>query len=502
MDKKIAWLLIGCVGVLFIIILVVGVFGGGLSKQVKAQAQAELKNLEDASKQLAQDRTEIEQALSSQATLFEADQAAPNAPWKERLDAADAKMKKASAAGDKLTELLEKNDADDAAKVEETIEQVQSNRLAAVNDVSVMRDRARELLEFQKKLKSKIPQLSADYAAIEKYNIEPLQEIVDKAIVDWPAKKAELSGRLDFYTSGIEKAKLLWTGSQAARKRAEDGEATGADVVALLTVVTRYRALLDALKAAEKELPTLIAQLYWVWDKVLVDMEVQEGEVVSFRQKFQVNRHRVVIVPEGKEAEEGPKAESKSDEAEWEVATKANYDKMKKYLGMSVLHKPAGKFDHEAASLVQPPGYAYMCPVQQQRNHYGYWHRHRTGYFYWMFYPRYYGMRDRLWGRSYSPVTSQMYGDYDLHRQSGRTYYGRDNMGRSLYGSTGSATKQQYSKSRYVSTNGFSNTQYVKSGGTYRGSRYATRTSSTRSGSYRSSSYSRSSGGRSSFGGK
>ena len=123
---------------------------------------------------------------------------------------------------------------------------------------------------------------------------------------------------MDFYTSGIEKAKSLWIGSQAARKRAEAGEATGADVVALLTVVTRYRALLEALKTAEKDLPTLIAQLYWVWDKVLVDMEIQEGEVVSFRQKFQINRHRVVIVPEGKEAEEGQTAESKSDEPKWE----------------------------------------------------------------------------------------------------------------------------------------------------------------------------------------
>ena len=193
------------------------------------------------------------------------------------------------------------------------------------------------------------------------------------------------------------------------------------------------------------------------------------------------------------------------DNPVWQIVDKRTYESMKDKLGMSVQHKPAGKFNHEATSLVQPPGYAYMCSPSQRRNHYGYW-RPYGGYFLWHYYRPYYPMRGWLWGRRYTPVRDTMYNSYDANRRSGRTYFGSDDHGRRLYGSNGTVTKRNYASSSYVSTGGFKNTQYVKSGGTYRGSRYvqtSPRASTSRSSSsYRTSSYSRRSGSRSGFGGK
>jgi hypothetical protein len=254
---------------------------------------------------------------------------------------------------------------------------------------------------------------------------------------------------------------------------------------------------------AEKQMSELIGQLYWSWDKILVDMEVQEGELVTFRQKFQTTRTRALILPEGKE-DEAEDAAIIKDDAIWQMVDKTTYDSMKNHLGMSVQHKPAGKFDHEATSLVQPPGYAQMCPVSERRNHYGYWRSYGGGY-HWLYYRPYYSMRRHYWGSNYSPVTNTMYDSYDSHRRSGQTYFGSDSVGRPLYGSQGSVTKRHHAASQFVSKDGFKNTQYAKSGGTYRGSRFAraAATSTSRSSSsYRSSSYSRSSGSRSSFGGK
>ena len=163
-------------GVLLIAILLIGLLGGGLDKVVKARAQAELDNFAEATTQLADARKEIEQALTREPTLFESEQV--DRPWKTRLDAADEKMKQAAATGEKLSELLAKNDGDDTEEVEASILTIRSARLEASSDAEQMRSLARKLQEFKKQLADKLPQLEKNYEAIQSYDVSKLQSFV------------------------------------------------------------------------------------------------------------------------------------------------------------------------------------------------------------------------------------------------------------------------------------------------------------------------------------
>ncbi len=506
MDSKLIGFLVGLVALLVAGILFIGFLAGGLGSELKARASAEIKNFADAEIQFSAARKEIDSAVADNPALFAAEQTGQS--WNEQLETAGKDIRKVAAARDKLTALLEANKKDTASQVEDQIQALARARQSALAKAAEIQQTVRKLTDFQKELASKLPELQADYDAVQSINLAPVEALVEKAIVDWPEKAVDLNRRLALFLSDERSAETLWKQTEEPRQRARAGEPTGKDVVALLTVATRLHKTRGSLQSSEKQMTALIDQLYWVWDKIIVDMEIQEGQLVTFRQKFQTTRTRVVILPEGKE-DEAEAAKLVQSEPAWQTVDKRVYESMKDKLGMSVQHKPAGKFDHEATSLVQPPGYAYIAPVQQHRNHYGYW-RHHGGYYHWYYYRPYYRMRSHHWGSSYSPITGPMYDSYDSNRRSGQTYYGSNSLGAPLYGSNGSVTKQNYSSSRFVSSNGFKNTQYAKSGGTYRGSRYAPKASasssrstsaSRSSSSYRSSS-SRSSGSRSSFGGK
>ena len=238
-------------------------------------------------------------------------------------------------------------------------------------------------------------------------------------------------------------------------------------------------------------LPVLVEQLYWSIDRILVDMDIQEGPTVTFRHKIKTIRTRAV--PAEQEV-------NKKVTESWKPVSKSEYERRKGQLGLAIEQKPAGKYDQEVERVAQPPGYRYVAEPSVGRNHYGYW-GHSRGLYYWHWYPRYHYMHNTYWGRSYGRVRQRDYESYAAANRSGRSYEGRDQAGRKAFGSTGSATKSTYAASKYVKTGGHRNTQYVRSGGTYRGSKYTSRRSSHRSSGRSSSGWSRS-GSRSGGGGK
>ena len=394
MDRRIVGLLLGCIGALLIGILLMGMLGSGLDKQLKARATAELSNFADVETQFTSLRTEIEQAIKDQPSLFDAEQ--QGLSWSERLDADAKRLSDAAASRDKLTALLEENKRDTRAQVETEMQALSLARQQVWADASEMQQTARKLLDFQKQLSSKLPEMEADYAAIQNFQLAPIEEAVNKAIADWPKKKLDLDRQLALLRSRVQNASDHWENTEPQRQRAKDEQATGSDIVALLEAATQLHQLRQSLAGAPKQVNELIDQLYWSWDKILVDMEIQEGELVTFRQKFQTTRNRVLILPEGKE-DEAPAAEMVQDDPVWQTVNKRAYESMKDKLGMSVQHKPAGKFDHEAASMVQPPGYNYMCSPSERRNSYGYWRPHGST-FLWYYYRPYYPMRRWHWG--------------------------------------------------------------------------------------------------------
>ena len=509
MDRRVVYCLAGCFGVLVIGVILIGMLASGLGTEVKAVGAAELENFDSAVAQFEANQQAVEKAMSDDPTLFESEDMGVR--WKDRFAAAASELEKVSSSRTKLAQMLEEDDRGQREEVNAEIQTLNLARSRASAEAAEMRAAVDKLLNFKQELVTKLPTLESDLQAIQSTDLKPVEVTINKAGLDWPEKDTELKRHMYLYAIAKKDAEHLWNSSQESLGRARAGSASGKDVVQLIGLATRLHDMRQSLAGADKATRELVDQLYWSWDKILTDMEIQEGELVTFRQQFQTTRIRAVMREEG-QAEEGDPVEVVQDVPVWQTVDKSTYESMKEKLGMTVQHKPAGKFDREATSLIQPAGYAQICSVEERRNHYGYW-RPYGGYYHWYYYRPYYPMRRWLWGNDYTPVSSRMYNDYDVAQRSGRTYYGKDATGAALYGSNGTVTKQKYRTSKYVSTSGFKSTNYVKTGGTYRGSRYAQRTSSTssrtsssrtsssRTSSYRSSS-SRSSGSRSSFGGK
>jgi hypothetical protein len=259
---------------------------------------------------------------------------------------------------------------------------------------------------------------------------------------------------------------VLWQSTAEERRQAAAADFAHVDFGALV-------AAQDALHNAAAELPqqaeevrSLDGQLYYSWDKILVDMEVRgTGGARHYDQEIRSVKTRV----EGAAAKPGT---STSDEA-WVDVSGGTYDAMRNDLGMAIEHKPAGKYDSEAEHVAQPAGFAYMAPAGQVSNQYGYWD-HRDGRDFWVFYGQYALMRDLLFNRSYRPIERYDWEGYHSSWRSGRTYYGRDEAaGAPKYGSQGTATQDRYAGSSFARKGGFRDSQYASKSGSYRNSPYS-----------------------------
>jgi uncharacterized protein YpuA (DUF1002 family) len=490
MDRRTLTYLAGGFVVLILIMLVIGLAGGGLDKALRARAEVELKNFDRDREQVAADKKGVEEALKAEAELFESQ--GYHARWPDRFAEIENQLNAAAQGQDKIRSLVAENDKETAGQLEDAIEKLAAARLAAISQAADMQKTAQKLLQFKRQLGDQIKRMESNYRAAKSRDLSKLEMIVAKGTSDWTEKQNDLKRRLTVLTDAVKGADQAWETTREAREAAANNKVSSTHLTQLIKAVNQLGTYRAALDHADNDLPKLIDQLYWSWDKILADMEISEDREVTFHHKYKVIKTRAL-------APEGEAAEQKISEHR-QMVSKSTFESMKKNLGMTVEHKPAGKYDHEAERGTQPPGYAYMCQPSQHRNGYGHWDR-RGGTSFWVFYGQYALMRDLFWGRRYGYVTTNHYGGYYRHRQAGRTYYGRDEMGRQRYGSNGTVTRTNYSSSKYARTDGFRNSRYVKSGGKYRGSRHETPRARTTRGasSYRSS---RSSGSRSSYRGK
>ena len=486
MNQKIIGYLIACCAVMLGLVVAVAAFGGGLDKRTVALAEAEIRNVADAKKTVNSEQATVSSWIKSDPDLFAAQAGADG--WDASFKKANDELKATDATVEKIQSLISANDSETEAELVTLTETLAASRAKAVSEISSIRFAAQDLIDFKKEIDKKLPAMNANYTSILSFDIAALESQVSQAATDWPEKQDDLTNRVNSFKQLKENVQASWQSTEEARNRVSQNKFTGNDVETLVRAADSFEQAKASLQGAPARLSALIDQLYWSWDKTLVDFEINEGQTVTFREKTETTRVRA-LVPEGKVAE------TKKSE-QWRSISENEYKKKKDSLGMVVEHKPAGKYDNESERITQPPGYSYVAPPGR-RNRYGYWGPRNGGGSFWHFYGQYAFMSHMFGGPRYY-VTPTMYTDYWQHRGTGRTYYGRDNVGRKMYGSDGTATRQRFSSSKYVQTNGFKNSQYVQSGGKYRGSRYQRNTSSTRS-SNRYTSSSRSSSSRSSF---
>ena len=155
-----------------------------------------------------------------------------------------------------------------------------------------------------------------------------------------------------------------------------------------------------------------------------------------------------------------------SSEESWVNISRPVYMALENDLGMTIEHKPAGKYDSEAEKTPQPPGYAYIAPPSEGRNQYGYWNN-SGGMSVWTWLPQYLILRELLWNHDYRPVIADEYRAYRTAQSAGKSYYGQASPAAPpKYGTHGTFTQTHYADSRYVGRGGFSGSAYASHPGT------------------------------------
>jgi hypothetical protein len=437
----------------FLMVIVVIAGFDNLPRKLRADIAAEEQQLPQVQKQFHSAHDEVTQDLVSDPGLFRAHDM--NTAFPERFRVASGELEGAQRDAVTLAKLLQANRRQDREQAEKLLREARALQAAAINEASAVQADARHWVDMKRNLPAELRQMESDHQTLEHWDFAPATQVVERAAVDWPAKKNDLDARLAALRAIPADAEKTWQSSNALRRQVESKDLAGLDYAALLTAAETLHNEAASLPARTAEINTLTGQLYTSWEKVLVDLRDRksggghdyEEEVRTVTTKFPNATGRDGVTTSAED---------------WVEIPRSTYQVSENNIGMSVGHKPTGRYDNEADNVPEPAGFAYMAPVGQ-RNQYGYWEHHDGGNF-WVWYGQYALLRDLLWGHSYQPVPSWEWESYRTARNSGQTYYGRDESANApKYGTHGTFTQQHYGNSRYV-----------RNAGGYRNSKYAT----------------------------
>jgi len=436
----------------FLIVIVLFAGFDNLPRRLRADISSEAQQLSQTEKQFQSAQEEVNRDLASDPDLFRAHDM--NTAFPGRFRIASGELQGAQRDRDALDKLLKANRRQDTGQARKLLDEERALQAAALKEGTAVQSEAQHWVDMKRNLPSELQQMAADHQSLQHWDFSQISGLVTKAEMDWPAKKSDLDTRLSALKAIPASAEQAWQSSEAMRRKAENKDLAGLDYGALLGSADTLHTDVTTLPARTEELQALTGQLYTSWDKVLVDLrDRRSGGVRDYEEEVRTVKTKF------------PDASGKdgvtTSEESWREVPRATYQLAENNIGMSVAHKPVGKYDSEADEVPEPAGFAYMAPVGQ-RNQYGYWD-HGSGGNFWVWYGQYALLRDLLWGHSYRPVPSYEWESYRNARSSGQTYYGRDESGGApKYGTHGTFTQQSYSSSRYVrSSGGYSSSKYA-----------------------------------------
>jgi len=449
--------------VLSVLIVVVVLAGfDNLPRDLHKQIGAEHAQLASAQTDVRAAQDAVGRELQSESALFSGIPSSRQYP--QRFDQATTLLASAGRDMDQLSLLEKQNRRQDRQRVEALLAQERAERANAAAQASGVRREADHWVDLKQHLPTALSEMERDYRTVHDFDLAPLSATARKAAADWPEKKADLDARLAAESDLAAESERAWQSTAEARRLAASGNYAGLDFGVLFGAADQLKSAAANLPAKAAELKALSAQLYYSWDKLLVDMERRRSGSQEYQQKIRTVKTQL--------ADANAKNGATTSDDNWVAVSPSAYEAMRNNLGMAVEHKPAGKYDYEADHVAQPAGFAYMAPLSQGRNQYGEW-QHNGGRDFWVFYGQYALMRDLLFNHDYRPIDR---GDWEGYRGSqtrGQTYYGNDGSSGQRYGTQGSTTRQTYSGSSYAKGGGFKNSPFASKPGSFRDSPYA-----------------------------
>lgn len=368
-----------------------------------------------------------------------------------------AKMAEARAIlNEKIPPLVKSGEWENNDRIVELARTAATTASSAVSGVSANVGVARTLLDYKTRHTELMDAARTRLASAADGADEPLKTRLALAATQYPEVKPKLDARM---------AKI---GEQATQLRASSAKLEALAAAPSIDYVAAGKtadAIILGGKALDKmraDLESDVAQLSKSVDKILVDMQEENGQ-------FQ---HKYKIVENGVARETG-----------WEAVTRGVYQQHRDHLGMTLYSKPEGVLPEDAEKVAAPPGYNYVGNTR-----YGYWEQ-RNGQSFWVFYGKYSLMRDLLWGPGrYSSVPRGSYRSYRTTVKTGKPFYGATKQ----YGTKGTYTKTRYAGSSYYKQERkrtYSSSRYSGSSGSRRYSSSSYGGGSRRSGGSRGSRY-------------
>ena len=428
--------------------------GNHLPAELRAQIQTEQKQLKQATKKIADERATVANDAAGNPALFAVRKF--DQTWPGRFVEANVALGEAQRYDNQLQELLRKDRRSARTEVQDLLRRERERQDAAVKAADdTLRD-AQMRVNLKRDFPQTLAKIDSGAKMLAQADYSSVTAKVEKAELDWPSKKDDLQSRLNALVTPKKEA-AQWEETAKSLESKPAAQLTTEDYAQALDI---EESVIHAPGEPQAhELEELSHQLYTSWDDILDDLDKEHDE---YRERF---KHVVTTVPAP--AEKGSTTSSET----WKSVSPQQWNTLENNVGMTLAHKPLGKFDNEADNTPQPPGFAYMASPAEGRNQYGYWDN-RGGTSIWTWLPEYLILRDLLSPRYYQPIPSYEWGRYQQAQRYGQTYYGRDEMsGAPKYGSHGTFTARSYANSRYVQSGGFSNSKYA-SGGGFSGSKY------------------------------
>lgn len=425
--------------------------GARLPQSLRNEIRSENEKIQSAERQIQRSEKVVKDDLASAPDLFQGTPVAT--AWPDRLRVARQKLDNARSQDRELERLGREDRADSRRRVEWLLAGERNLRESAVRDSEAAASEAEKWLSFRNNLGSSLETMKREHDAVRTVDLSAAAKAVATAEQDWPAKKVDLESRLAALKSAPDTIEKKWTETEAARKDAASGKATGAEIATLIQTDDLLSHTAADLPRKADELRAQSGQLYDAWDKILTDLDMShEGPNAVYREKVKTVRTHYTDVA-------AKKTEVSHDE-KWTTVQEPAFRAVENDLGMSISHKDAGLFDSEAQTIPQPAGFAYMAPPSVGRNQYGYW-ANEGGHSVWTWLPEYLIMRELLWGHDYRPIMVDEYYGYRTYRDIGRTYYGQVTpQAPPKYGSHGTFTQTHYGNSRYVQSGGFQGSKF------------------------------------------
>ena len=161
---------------------------GGLPRGLRSQIASDKVALQQTERQLQHSLQTVKDDIAHSPDLFRG--TSVSTEWPARLQSARGALDRAT------NDLQQLDRLSDPRRAEQLLTEERALRQSVVRDAESVETDANSWLDFERNVPHYLATMQREYDEIHAVDLKPVSEIIQKAEQDWPAKKADLEGRL------------------------------------------------------------------------------------------------------------------------------------------------------------------------------------------------------------------------------------------------------------------------------------------------------------------